>query len=139
MMDRVRGRYAIVIRGEVRKGLLLSRASFGIEPLYCADDGKTLRCASQVKGLLAGGAVAIRPRPAGPGGVSGDMSRSLTPGSGGFGPSRRDRPGARTGRETLKRGILTPFRRNWSRLMRPGSRRASEERQFGLSWGRGWW
>jgi len=35
----------------------LARDPFGIKPLYYADDGKTFRFASQVKALLAGGAV----------------------------------------------------------------------------------
>jgi asparagine synthase (glutamine-hydrolysing) len=65
MMDRLRGMYAFAIWDEVRKSLLLSRDPFGIKPLYYADDGKTLRFASQVKALLAGGRVDTRPQPAG--------------------------------------------------------------------------
>ncbi len=65
MMDRLRGMYAFAIWDNVRKSLLLSRDPFGIKPLYYADDGKTLRFASQVKALLAGGAVDTRPQPAG--------------------------------------------------------------------------
>ncbi|MCH7911184.1 MAG: hypothetical protein IIB38_16415, partial [Candidatus Hydrogenedentes bacterium] len=38
---------------------------FGIKPLYYADDGRTIRIASQVKALLAGGGVATSPEPAG--------------------------------------------------------------------------
>ena len=39
----------------LRKGaLLLARDPYGIKPLYYADDGWTLRFASQVKALLAG-------------------------------------------------------------------------------------
>jgi asparagine synthase (glutamine-hydrolysing) len=67
-MDRLRSMYAFAIWGDVRKSLLLSRDPFGIKPLYCADDGKTLRFASQVKALLAGGAVDTGPQPAGPAG-----------------------------------------------------------------------
>ncbi len=65
MMDRLRGMYAFAIWDDARKSLLLSRDPFGIKPLYYADDGKTLRFASQVKALLAGGAVDTSPQPAG--------------------------------------------------------------------------
>jgi asparagine synthase (glutamine-hydrolysing) len=65
MMERLRGMYAFALWDQVRKSLLLSRDPFGIKPLYYADDGKTLRFASQVKALLAGGAVDTRPQPAG--------------------------------------------------------------------------
>ena len=65
MMDRLRGMYAFAIWDQARQSLLLSRDPFGIKPLYYADDGKTLRFASQVKALLAGGAVDTSPQPAG--------------------------------------------------------------------------
>src|SRR5205085_5785648 len=39
--------------------------SFGIKPLYYADDGLTVRFASQVKALLKGGAIDAAPEPAG--------------------------------------------------------------------------
>lgn len=65
MMDHLRGMYAFAIWDSVKKRLLLSRDPFGIKPLYYADDGKTLRFASQVKALLASGAVATTPQPAG--------------------------------------------------------------------------
>lgn len=65
MIDRLRGMYAFAIWDRVRQRLLLSRDPFGIKPLYYADDGKTLRFASQVKALLAGGAVDTSPQPAG--------------------------------------------------------------------------
>jgi asparagine synthase (glutamine-hydrolysing) len=62
---RLRGMYAFAIWDGVRQRLLLGRDPFGIKPLYYADDGKTLRFASQVKALLAGGAVDTSPQPAG--------------------------------------------------------------------------
>jgi len=65
MVDHLRGMYAFAIWDSVKQRLLLSRDPFGIKPLYYADDGKTLRFASQVKALLAGGAVATTPQPAG--------------------------------------------------------------------------
>ena len=65
MMDHLRGMYAFAIWDNVKKSLLLGRDPFGIKPLYYAEDGKTLRFASQVKALLAGGAVDAAPQPAG--------------------------------------------------------------------------
>ncbi|MFA4903612.1 MAG: asparagine synthase (glutamine-hydrolyzing) [Desulfobaccales bacterium] len=65
MTDHLRGMYAFAVWDNVRKSLLLGRDPFGIKPLYYADDGKTLRFASQVKALLAGGAVETEPQPAG--------------------------------------------------------------------------
>jgi asparagine synthase (glutamine-hydrolysing) len=65
LTERLRGMYAFAIWDTVRQRLLLSRDPFGIKPLYYADDGKTFRFASQVKALLAGGAVNTSPEPAG--------------------------------------------------------------------------
>ncbi len=57
MVERLRGMFAFGIWDAARKSLFLARDPFGIKPLYVADDGKTLRFASQVKALLAGGAI----------------------------------------------------------------------------------
>jgi asparagine synthase (glutamine-hydrolysing) len=65
MVDRLRGMYAFAIWDPARRGVLLARDPFGIKPLYLADDGRTLRAASQVKALLAGGAIDTAPDPAG--------------------------------------------------------------------------
>ena len=62
---RLRGMFALALWDEARGGLLLARDPLGIKPLYVADDGKTLRVASQVKALLASGDVDTRPDPAG--------------------------------------------------------------------------
>jgi len=62
---RLRGMYAFALWDAVRQRLLLGRDPFGIKPLYYADDGKSLRFASQVKALLAGGGVNTSPEPAG--------------------------------------------------------------------------
>jgi asparagine synthase (glutamine-hydrolysing) len=62
---RLRGMYAFGIWDDVRGRLVLGRDPFGIKPLYYADDGRTLRFASQVKALLAGGRVNTSPQPAG--------------------------------------------------------------------------
>jgi asparagine synthase (glutamine-hydrolysing) len=64
-VKRLRGMYAFALWDERRGGMLLARDPLGIKPLYIADDGKTLRMASQVKALLAGGHVDTRPDPAG--------------------------------------------------------------------------
>ncbi|MGF1626983.1 MAG: asparagine synthase (glutamine-hydrolyzing) [Alphaproteobacteria bacterium] len=54
MTEHLRGMYAFAIHDAERNGLFLARDPFGIKPLYIADDGQTLRAASQVKALLAG-------------------------------------------------------------------------------------
>ncbi|MGE5505911.1 MAG: asparagine synthase (glutamine-hydrolyzing) [Actinomycetota bacterium] len=64
-LGRLRGMFALALWDERRRGLLLARDPFGIKPLYVADDGRTLRAASQVKALLAGGGVDTAPDPAG--------------------------------------------------------------------------
>ena len=45
--------------------LFVARDPYGIKPLYYSDDGQTFRFASQVRALLAGGAVSRDPDPAG--------------------------------------------------------------------------
>ncbi len=54
-LEKLRGMYAFAIWDQERRGLFLARDPLGIKPLYYCDDGKTLRVASQVKALLAGG------------------------------------------------------------------------------------
>lgn len=65
MLRELRGMFAFALWDANRQGLLLARDTFGIKPLYISDDGKTLRAASQVKALLAGGGVDTSPDPAG--------------------------------------------------------------------------
>jgi len=65
MLQCLRGMFAFAIWDEREKTLFLARDPFGIKPLYYADDGKTLRFASQVKALLAGGAIDTAPESAG--------------------------------------------------------------------------
>ena len=62
---RLRGMFAVAIWDELSSELVLARDPFGIKPLYVADDGRTIRFASQVKALLAGGAVPRDLDPAG--------------------------------------------------------------------------
>jgi len=65
MCRHLRGMYAFVIWDAHDRRLFLARDPFGIKPLYYADDGRTFRFASQVKALLAGGAISPRPDPIG--------------------------------------------------------------------------
>lgn len=65
MLGRLRGMYAFAIHDPGAGGMFLARDPFGIKPLYLADDGKTLRFASQVKALLAADAPDTTPDPAG--------------------------------------------------------------------------
>jgi asparagine synthase (glutamine-hydrolysing) len=65
MCNQLRGMYAFAICHEPSGTVFLARDPFGIKPLYYSDDGKTLRFASQVKALLAGGSVDITPDAAG--------------------------------------------------------------------------
>ena len=64
MLGRLRGMYAFAIWDRDRRGLWLARDPFGIKPLYFADDGSTIRVASQVKALMSGGAIASTVDPA---------------------------------------------------------------------------
>jgi asparagine synthase (glutamine-hydrolysing) len=65
MAGKLRGMFAFAIWDGAKRGLFLARDTFGIKPLYVADDGKTLRVASQVKALLAGGKISTTPSAAG--------------------------------------------------------------------------
>jgi len=64
-VEKLRGMFAFALWDDARKGLLLARDSFGIKPLYYANDRQGLRFASQVKALLAGGDIDDAPDPAG--------------------------------------------------------------------------
>jgi asparagine synthase (glutamine-hydrolysing) len=65
MLKRLRGMFALAIHDPAKGRLFLARDAFGIKPLYVADDGGTLRFASQVKALLASERIDTRPNPAG--------------------------------------------------------------------------
>ena len=64
MFDRLRGMFAIALWDGAANRMLLARDPYGIKPLYYADDGGTVRVASQVKALIAGGRVDKRFEPA---------------------------------------------------------------------------
>src|SRR5262249_46047397 len=59
------GMFAFGLWDTEKSALLLARDPDGIKPLYYADDGWTVRFASQVKALLAAGKVSRDPEPAG--------------------------------------------------------------------------
>jgi asparagine synthase (glutamine-hydrolysing) len=65
MMTELRGMYAFAIWDARLRRLVAVRDPIGIKPLYYADDGRTLRLASQVKALMRGGAIDGRRDPAG--------------------------------------------------------------------------
>jgi asparagine synthase (glutamine-hydrolysing) len=65
MVHDLRGMFAFALWDSRRNALLLARDSYGVKPLYYADDGWTVRVASQVKALLAGSHVSLTPEPAG--------------------------------------------------------------------------
>jgi asparagine synthase (glutamine-hydrolysing) len=52
MVHELRGMFAFALWDGNKKAMLLVRDPFGIKPLYYADDGDTLRAASQVKALF---------------------------------------------------------------------------------------
>ena len=65
MLKALRGMFAFALSDAAQGRVVLARDPYGIKPLYYSDDGKTLRFASSVKAILAGGAVSSAPDPAG--------------------------------------------------------------------------
>ncbi|MEA2489468.1 MAG: hypothetical protein QOH21_1260 [Acidobacteriota bacterium] len=65
MLGLLRGMYAFALWDTRTRRMFVARDPYGIKPLYIADDGRTLRFASEVKALLAGGAVSRALDPAG--------------------------------------------------------------------------
>ncbi len=65
MLHELRGMYAFGIWDDKRKRMFLARDPFGIKPLYYADDGATLRFASQVRPLLKAKSIDTRCEAAG--------------------------------------------------------------------------
>jgi asparagine synthase (glutamine-hydrolysing) len=65
MVNDLRGMFAFGLWDARRQALLLARDPYGIKPLYYAADGRTVRFASQVKALRAGGGISDESEPAG--------------------------------------------------------------------------
>src|SRR5712692_2781327 len=65
MLNDLRGMFSIVLWDAAKRRLFLARDPYGIKPLYYADDGATVRVASQVRALIAGGRVGNQFDPAG--------------------------------------------------------------------------
>jgi asparagine synthase (glutamine-hydrolysing) len=57
MVSKLRGMFAIALWDAEKREMLFARDPMGIKPLYWHDDGRTIRFASQVKALVAGGAI----------------------------------------------------------------------------------
>lgn len=64
MVHDLRGMYAFAIWDDMAKTLFLARDPYGIKPLYYAEQAGVFRFASQVKALLAGGAISRSVEPA---------------------------------------------------------------------------
>jgi asparagine synthase (glutamine-hydrolysing) len=80
MVELLRGMYTFAIWDKRARRMFVGRDPYGIKPLYIADDGRTIRIASQVKALLAGGGVSRTPDPAGVAGffVTGSVPEPFT-------------------------------------------------------------
>jgi asparagine synthase (glutamine-hydrolysing) len=65
MLGLLRGMFAFAIWDTRARRMFVARDPYGIKPLYLADDGRTIRLASEVKALLAGGRVSSAIDPAG--------------------------------------------------------------------------
>jgi asparagine synthase (glutamine-hydrolysing) len=65
MTIHLRGMFAFAIWDNEARSIFLARDPYGIKPLYYHDDGWTVRFASQVKSLIAGGKISRDPEPAG--------------------------------------------------------------------------
>lgn len=55
LVQHLRGMFAFALWDDEKKIMLLARDPYGIKPLYYADDGWSIRIASQVKALLTSG------------------------------------------------------------------------------------
>lgn len=109
MVHDLRGMYAIALWDERKQTLFLVRDPYGIKPLYFADNGKTIRAASQVKALLAGGQIDTTPEPAGHAGffLWGHVPEPYT---------------LYKGIRALKPGAILEIKRTVSRVSRPAAR-----------------
>ena len=76
MLPKLRGMFGLCIWDARTRTMFLARDPYGIKPLYYSSDGNTVRVASQVKALLAGGRVS---KTRDPGGVAGFLLRGSVP------------------------------------------------------------
>src|SRR5437867_9819855 len=76
MLDELRGMFAFALWDGAKRQMFLARDPYGIKPLYYTDDGGTVRVASQVRALIAGGKVSNQFDPAG---AAGFFLRSTVP------------------------------------------------------------
>ncbi|HEY6842690.1 MAG TPA: asparagine synthase (glutamine-hydrolyzing), partial [Thermoanaerobaculia bacterium] len=76
MLPKLRGMFAMCIWDARTRTMFVARDPYGIKPLYIANDGATVRIASQVKALLAGGGVSTARDPAG---IAGFLLRGSVP------------------------------------------------------------
>jgi asparagine synthase (glutamine-hydrolysing) len=76
MLNDLRGMFAFVLWDGARQKLFMARDPYGIKPLYYADDGSSVRIASQVRALVAGGGV---PKQFDPAGAAGFFLRGTVP------------------------------------------------------------
>lgn len=65
MLNDLRGMFAFALWDNKHRCMMIARDPYGIKPLYYADNGKTVRVASQVKALMAGGMISETASPAG--------------------------------------------------------------------------
>ena len=65
MLNDLRGMFAFALWDASKRQMFLARDPYGIKPLYYADDGGTIRVASQVRALIASGRVSNAFDPAG--------------------------------------------------------------------------
>src|SRR5438128_2542688 len=65
MLNDLRGMFAFALWDGAKRRMFLARDPYGIKPLYYADDGTTIRIASQVRALIASGNVSKQFDPAG--------------------------------------------------------------------------
>lgn len=60
MLSRLQGMFAFAVWDSIEQSMFLARDTFGIKPLFFHHEGSTLRFASQVTALVAGGAVSAQ-------------------------------------------------------------------------------
>ena len=122
MVRDLRGMFAFGLWDGDKQGLLLARDPYGIKPLYYADDGWTLRFASQVKALVAGVASPSIPiRPAGPASSCSATCPSLTPSIAISAPCRPARRYGSIAAVRMRPNAIFRFRKSLPKRERPAA------------------